>query len=84
MAKIEPALKVGPITCGLCGKPVDRWEFHRDEAERALVMVAFCHGEKDRRTISDRAMSLSDAVEMEAALAKGGTAFDQTKLLEPK
>lgn len=81
MSRIEPALKVGPIICGLCGHPVDRWEFYRDESEMALVMVAFCHGQKDRRTLSDREMSLSDAVEMERALAKGGTAFDQSKLI---
>ena len=78
---IVPQFHVGPVICGLCGWPVERVTFWRDDSTNELVMVAHCHGSKDERRIPDDPGSLEDAVKLQRALEEGGTAFDQTPLI---
>lgn len=77
----EPTIRIGPVTCGLCGHAVDRIEWWRDPVLDETVMVAFCHGARDERRISDKPMSPADAIKFLESLEAGGIAFDQTKLI---
>lgn len=77
----EPNLPIGTVTCGLCGHAVERIEWWQDPATDELVMVAYCHGQRDERRISDKPMSLDDARRFAESVRQGGVAFDQTKLI---
>lgn len=78
---ITPGFKIGPVTCGLCGTPVDRVVFYVQLDLNMLAMVAHCHGARDERLIPNDPGSLEDAVKLQRAIEEGGVAFDQTKLI---
>lgn len=77
-------MKVGPILCGVCGKPVDRWVIERDEENMSTVFRVFCHGDEDQMTVSDFDIkSKGDADAMKEAIACGGAAF-RTNMIQPE
>lgn len=73
--------EIGTITCAVCNKPVDSWEFWEDPRDMTQKLRVHCHGDRDTMSVSMLDIA-RDGPALRDAVARGGTAFT-TKRIEP-
>lgn len=54
-------------TCALCGKPVERLAREADPVRAFLVLVAFCHGEREVVEVPEELIEAADGVRLGVA-----------------
>jgi hypothetical protein len=69
---------VHPI-CGVCDKPVERFEQVEDFRTYTLIFLAYCHGQVERMNIDK-----DDLIDIHRNITGSRAFIEQVKLLENK